>query len=198
MESEVAVARLTREAWLVEGLQLLKEQGAAALTIDQLTQRLGVTKGSFYHHFRSRDDFSRSLLAHWEERLTHRLIEASSDGRDFSERNLKLTRMAEELFDPELEVAIRAWALRDPLAMRFQERVDRQRIGYLSELFQLVTDDTGAAAALALIRYAFYVGAQQIRPALSSQQYTRLLQHLQQALLASVSTSHQQHDQDGG
>jgi AcrR family transcriptional regulator len=194
---EVEVTRLTREAWLDEGLQLLKEEGAAALTIDQLTQRLGVTKGSFYHHFRSRADFSRLLLAHWEERLTHRLIEASSDGRDFSERNLKLTRMAEELFDPELEVAIRAWALRDPLAMRYQERVDRQRIDYLSELFQLVTADSEAASALALIRYAFYVGAQQIRPALSSQQYTRLLQRLQRALLASV-TSQEQSDKDGG
>lgn len=177
------VVRLCREAWLDEGLKLLREQGAEALTIDQLTRRLGVTKGSFYHHFRNREEYSQSLLALWEERLTRQLIEASSRGRDFSEKNLKLIRMTEQLSDSQLEVAIRAWAQQDPLAMSFQERVDRQRVEYLCELFRLVVDEE-LAEAMALIRYSFYVGSQQIRPALSRDRYTRLLHLLQEMLLS--------------
>lgn len=180
------MARLSQKAWLQAGFEVLKEAGAGALTIDRLSRRLGVTKGSFYHHFASREAFSEALLASWEEQLTHRLIAASSTGCSFSERDLTLTRLGEELFDPELEVAIRAWALRDPAVMRVQERVDRQRIGYLEELFSLATDHAGSAAALAVIRYAFYVGAQQIRPSLSPQRYTELLQLLQGALLATI------------
>jgi AcrR family transcriptional regulator len=183
------VARLSREAWLDEGLKLLREQGAEALTIDQLTLRLGVTKGSFYHHFRNRDEFSRALLALWEEKLTRQLIEASSRGRDFSEKNLKLIRMTEQLSDSELEVAIRAWAQQDPLAMSFQERVDRQRVEYLCELFRLVVDEE-LAEAMALIRYSFYIGAQQIQPALSRDRYTRLLHLLQEMLLPKLSRNH--------
>lgn len=180
------MARVSRKAWLQTGFEVLKEAGAGALTIDRLSDRLGVTKGSFYHHFASREAFTEALLSHWEEQLTHRLIAASSSGRDFSERDLTLTRLGEELFDPELEVAIRAWALRDPAVMRVQERVDQQRIRYLQELFTLATEHTESAGALALIRYAFYVGAQQVRPSLSPQRYTELLQLLQGALLATV------------
>ena len=196
------MARVTREAWLAAGLQLLKETGAGALTIDRLSDRLGVTKGSFYHHFSSREAYSEALLTHWEEQLTHRLIAASSAGASFSERDLTLTRLGEELFDPELEVAIRAWALRDPAVMDVQERVDQQRIGYLQELFHLATNDADSAATLAVIRYAFYVGAQQVRPSLSPQRYTELLQRLQGALLATIedddSTPAPNTNHDGG
>jgi AcrR family transcriptional regulator len=179
------MVRLSREAWLDEGLKQLREHGAEALTIDQLTRRLGVTKGSFYHHFRNREEYSQALLALWEEKLTRQLIEASSRGRDFSEKNLKLIQMTEQLTDSQLEVAIRAWAQQDPLAMSYQERVDRQRVEYLCELFRLVIDDEELVEAMALIRYSFYIGAQQIRPALSREQHIRLLHLLQEKLLVS-------------
>ena len=117
--------RLTRESWLAAGFELLEELGAGALTIDRLTRRLGVTKGSFYHHFSSRAELSRALLEAWELRHTGELIEASRGGHDFAERNRRLTELGYELFDPELETAIRVWALQDPVAREVQERVDR-------------------------------------------------------------------------
>jgi AcrR family transcriptional regulator len=43
----------TSRDWLEEGMAILEDLGAEALTIETLTNRLGVTKGSFYHHFTS-------------------------------------------------------------------------------------------------------------------------------------------------
>lgn len=170
---------LTREDWLRAGLELLKQHGAGAVTIERLTRRLGVTKGSFYHHFASREALSRGLLEEWERRLTGELIEASRHGRDFAERNRWLTRLGYETFDPALETAVRAWALQDPLAREVQERVDRRRVEYLRELFRLLTPSEGRAEDLALIRYAFSVGAQQLLPALSAESYARLFETLE-------------------
>lgn len=43
--------RFHREAWLAAALDVLAEEGQAKLRIDKLAGDLGVTKGSFYHHF---------------------------------------------------------------------------------------------------------------------------------------------------
>lgn len=189
-----ARSTLTREDWLRAGLELLKQRGAGAVTIERLTRRLGVTKGSFYHHFASRDELSRALLEEWERRLTGELIEASRHGRDFADRNRRLTRLGYETFDPALETAIRAWALQDPVAREVQERVDRRRVGYLRELFRLLTPAEARAEDLALIRYAFSVGAQQLLPALPAERYARLFETLEGRLEMLARDDH--HDGD--
>ena len=172
---------LTRDDWLAAGFELLKERGAGALTIDRLTHRLGVTKGSFYHHFPSRAELSRALLEAWERRLTEELIEASRGGRGFAERNRRLTQLGFELFDPELETAVRAWALQDPLAREVQERVDRRRLGYLEELYGLIAPED-LARELALIRYAFSIGAQQLLPPPPADRYANVFKILEDGL----------------
>ena len=177
------MARLTREAWFEAGMQGLREEGAAGLTIERLTIRLEVTKGSFYHHFRNRQEYTSKLLSHWEQTLTQRFIEKSRDEEGFSGKIERLTRLSQATFDPELELAIRAWALREPSVMALQERVDRQRLAYLTELFHMITGNEQRAADLALIRYAFSVGAQQLRPALEAEHYSRLFGLLQRKLV---------------
>jgi AcrR family transcriptional regulator len=174
--------RLRRDDWLEMGFEVLREQGAGALTIDRLTERLGVTKGSFYHHFANREEYSVALLEEWERRLTGELIEASRRGRGFDERNRRLTRGGLEHFDPPLEMAIRAWALQDPIAREVQERVDRRRFAYLHELFGLLTENSDLAEELALIRYSFAVGAQQLLPPMDQPTYARLFGRLEQQL----------------
>ena len=178
----MARLRLTKEDWLGVALSLLETDGAGTLTIDRLTRRLGVTKGSFYHHFSSREQLSHDLLEAWEERLTGGLIEASRVGTDFADRNRRLTEHLAEVFEPRLEVAIRAWALQDPLVREVLERVDRRRVGYLRELFGLLEPFDRRAEDLALIRYAFTVGAQQLQPALAPDHYARLFEVLEGCL----------------
>lgn len=156
--------RHTKDIWLKEGLKVLAELGNGGLTIEELTKRLNVTKGSFYHHFKNRRTFSHELLTYWEGEMTTEIIQISKKGTTFEDRNKRLFNASNQIRNYELEVAIRAWALRDEMVREFQERVDKLRISYLKELYQLFADDSKVAEELALIRYAFTVGAQQIIP----------------------------------
>ena len=47
--------------------EALAERGLPAIAIDALAKRLGVTKGSFYWHFRDADDLMSAIVARWEE-----------------------------------------------------------------------------------------------------------------------------------
>lgn len=52
----------TKQRLLDTGLALLLEQGYNHLGIDALLKQAGVPKGSFYHHFRSKEDFALQVI----------------------------------------------------------------------------------------------------------------------------------------
>ena len=58
--------RLSAEDWAQAALDLIAEQGVAAVAVEPLARRLGVTKGSFYWHFPSRDALLSAALERWE------------------------------------------------------------------------------------------------------------------------------------
>src|SRR5690242_1895778 len=65
---------LTAADWAEAALQLIAEAGLGALTIDTLAARLGVTKGSFYWHFKGRSELLAAALERWERRATGEAI----------------------------------------------------------------------------------------------------------------------------
>jgi TetR/AcrR family transcriptional regulator, transcriptional repressor for nem operon len=48
-------------------LNVIRAKGYAATTVDDICRRAGVTKGSFFHHFKSKDDLALSAAAYWGE-----------------------------------------------------------------------------------------------------------------------------------
>jgi TetR/AcrR family transcriptional repressor of nem operon len=46
-------------------LNAIRTKGYAATTVDDICQAAGVTKGSFFHHFKSKDDLALSAAAYW-------------------------------------------------------------------------------------------------------------------------------------
>jgi AcrR family transcriptional regulator len=67
--------KLTRKKCLEFSLDLLIKEGNTKLRIDTLVQSLGVTKGSFYWHFKDRDDFIFKLVEHWTLVSTQVVVE---------------------------------------------------------------------------------------------------------------------------
>ena len=67
MEGPVQLTR-TRETWLTEALELLREQGPGGITVEELARRLGVTGGSFYHRFKDLDELREAIPTFWMHR----------------------------------------------------------------------------------------------------------------------------------
>lgn len=164
-----------KTTWFNQGFKILRARGAGGLTIENLTRSLKKTKGSFYHHFKNREDYSRQLLEQWEKSQAIEIIRYSEQEKTPEAINETLMSLSEKSMDPKAEVAIRAWALRDPLARQFQERIDTRRVDFLRSLFSLMTPDKDKVELFSMIRYCFYIGSHQIIPAMDENSYK---QHL--------------------
>ena len=60
--SEGARASLTPETWIEAATEVLVDQGIDRVRVDVLATQLAVTRGSFYWHFRDREDLLLSLI----------------------------------------------------------------------------------------------------------------------------------------
>lgn len=56
-----------RTKLLDAALGLIRQKGYAATSVDDLCRAAGVTKGAFFHHFRSKDDLAVAAARYWGE-----------------------------------------------------------------------------------------------------------------------------------
>lgn len=174
------VVRRSKKDWLMEGANALAEQGVSGLTIEGLTTRLGITKGSFYHHFGSLQSYIDALLDFFEAEGTLNIIaltEAEESPQAKLRRLLAITTEG-ELY---LEVAFRAWALQNGQVREVQARIDAQRLTYLQQLCAAVIAHPEDAGEAAQLLYSIYIGSQQVIPPLE----TAAVQRLYRAALRS-------------
>ena len=47
-------------------LQVIRKKGYAGTTVEDICNKAGVTKGSFFNHFDSKDDLALSATVHWD------------------------------------------------------------------------------------------------------------------------------------
>ncbi|MFO0548004.1 MAG: helix-turn-helix domain-containing protein [Polyangiaceae bacterium] len=176
------MGRLTRESWIEAGFDVLRQAGEYALTIERLSTALGRSKGSFYHHFRDMDDYLAAVLSTWEERNTSMPISVAEREPDMRRRRSALDAAVKRL-DGRLDLAIRAWGLRDARARAHVAHVDARRIEYLSELLPRSLPRR-RRLALARFEYGAFLGAQQLDPALGLPETRDAERLLEQALRA--------------
>jgi AcrR family transcriptional regulator len=157
--------RKTKRDWLMAGLEILLAAGTPALTIDRLTSALGMTKGSFYHHFKGFADYKAALLQLYEDEGTQGIIEQTDQQTGPGAKLLFLyTLIAQAPLD--LESAIRAWSLHDSEVAAVQTRVDTRRIAYVRDLYAQLGADPARALLLARHAYAILIGSAHIQPRL--------------------------------
>jgi len=63
----------TRQALIDAGTDIILEKGFNNTGIEQVLKVVGVPKGSFYHYFKSKDDFGLSIIEHHAELLQRKL-----------------------------------------------------------------------------------------------------------------------------
>ncbi|BBD07985.1 TetR/AcrR family transcriptional regulator [Desulfovibrio ferrophilus] len=158
---------------LTAGLDMLAGISIEQLTIDALCRHLGVTKGSFYHHFKGRRDYQERLLKHWTEQWTERRMRDADNTKNIQQRFLEMVTMAEAVPQGP-EISIRAWAQRDPLAREHLEYVDTVRMEYLRSLFEELTGDADRAQHLSQLGYCLYVGTRMVAPPITGLEHAKL------------------------
>jgi AcrR family transcriptional regulator len=126
------VTLVLREAYFDAGLKILADSGYGALKLAEVCDRLGVTTGSFYHHFGNWPTYTRELVAHWMQTHTVLLIELARADADPRRRIGNLCRIGLTL-PHGAEAAIRSWSSTDPEVRAVQVEVDQQRFNVLFE-----------------------------------------------------------------
>ena len=127
--------KLGRQDWIDTGLEVLAKNGVKSIRVELLAKLMNVTKGSFYWHFKNREELLDALLQEWSDRDTDKMIEQieARDG-DASSKLLYLFELCCE-DDGELEKAVRAWATNDVKAATILAQVDQRRLEYTRDLF---------------------------------------------------------------
>jgi AcrR family transcriptional regulator len=183
----------SRSEWLEAGLASLADDGPNGLRIDRLCRRLNVSKGSFHHHFAGAGDFKEALLATYETRVVEALDRAIKQTKAVTPKDALagLTgaiTSRDGFYQPDLEVAMRAWAFSDPEVRTVQERIDERRLASLHGIWSQILDDPAAAYTAALLPYLVGIGASLIQPPTPPDH----LQQVYELLLSSVpEESHQ-------
>lgn len=177
--------RTQQSDWLEQGLEKLVREGLNAVTIEAMCQQLGVTKGSFYHHFTNREAFLEALLGHWEAYYTMAFITYSEAGKTPMEQMERLLHLVVRNHD-DSEVAIRVWAQSDPMARSYQERVDQKRMTYLEHVLRQLGHTAPSARTLAQMLYAMFVGAQTVVPTLTRDELRAMFARMEQWMIPST------------
>lgn len=128
---------LSKDQWLAEALNQLAAKGNLGLSIEELSKAVGVTKGSFYWHFQSRDGFVQDLFDYWADLSTTKVIEyvEKVEGTP-SERLLALSKFLIEKDICRYELAIRGWVQIHPVLIPLLEKIDLWRFEYVADLFK--------------------------------------------------------------
>lgn len=130
--------KLDASSWISAGLDLLARGGVDAVRIDEMTRTLGVTKGSFYWHFRDRAQLLEAMLETWRRDATLAVIERIETQGSAAERLKGLIELPtiSSHRGQSLELAVRLWARRDPQAQSTIDEIDHQRLTYVASLLR--------------------------------------------------------------
>ena len=128
--------RLSREAWLQTALEVLAKEGRARLRLEHIAQKLGVTTGSFYWHFKNREDFVMSLAEYWATWSTEQATKfVSAKGGDAADRLMNLMQVVLENDLGRYDIVMRSWALHEPQVNQVVKKVDHIRLLFVRRLF---------------------------------------------------------------
>ena len=72
----------TRERILDAAQNLILDRGYVGMTVEHVLDAVGITKGAFFHHFKSKDDLARALL----QRFADKDAQVYSETRERAEK----------------------------------------------------------------------------------------------------------------
>ncbi len=184
--SSKTIGPLDTNSWVDAAMDVLAKKGIDAVRIEPLALKLKVTKGSFYHHFKDRPALYQAILSKWRQKATSQIISRLNNAQlgpqERLQELLNLPYSSKKANDgADIELSIRHWASRDPIAAAAVAEVDTHRLSYIEGAFQDMGESRESARVRAFLTYSSLLGSAMIRAAAaetlakSSQAY--LLRH---------------------
>lgn len=130
--------RLSKDDWIEAVGATLLADGPTGLRVSRIARRLGVTPGSFYWHFRDRDQLRDLWIQHWMQKM---LPNAAARARPAGRATVPIRMLPQILLTrglPELDAAMRKWAVQDPVVAAAVARADDLRLRVVSAMFDEV------------------------------------------------------------
>lgn len=179
--------RLSSVDWEQAALEAIAEQGISAAAVEPLARRLGVTKGSFYWHFPTREALLRAALERWE-RVDEEEFLAVEPIKDPRERLRALFRRTSREMQSHVVYSALLRALDHPLVQPVMSRVSQKRIDFLNVAYRQLGLDRSAASYRARLAYAAYAGFLQLSlqlglPRLSHAEFDEYIDHAMSTLI---------------
>jgi len=164
-----------------------------ALAVEPLARKLGVTKGSFYWHFGSRDELLYSALKHWLDEES-RMVEDIRAIADPGQRLVRLFQLAAQEHPSHKLLSALFQAQGDETIAHLLEQISAQRLASLSEAFRQLGMAEDQAHDRALLAYTAYVGfLQLVRKShgvkMTHDEFERYINHMIATLIPSSPSS---------
>lgn len=146
--------------WIRAAQRVLVNRSIEAVRVEVLAKDMGVTKGSFYWHFKDRDDLLQRMLTAWRDAATEQIIfrfeSRGLSARDLIRDLLSLPfRGSSAKEAAATELAIRAWARRDELARSILDEVDAKRLTYITQCFLAIGFSASESKSRAFALYSY-------------------------------------------
>jgi AcrR family transcriptional regulator len=162
----------------------------AALAVESVARRLGVSKGGFYHHFADRQALLQSALELWEQRFVTDLVTRFEAIGDPRERLHALLHHAAVEMEPTVIVRLMA-ADSEPAVAAALARAADERLVLLRRTFCELGLSRTTAGLRAVLAYSAYLGLAELRTQAPSALYSparvrAYLSDLEAALLYDI------------
>lgn len=154
-------SRTSKQDWLDLAIKTLIEDGIDQVKIQVMARKLDVSRSSFYWFFESLGDLHEQLLQNWLRSNTdpvvdHALRPAPSINRAIL--NVFQCWIDDRLFDPQLDIAVRIWARRDPSIRAVIDEADKRRIEAITAMYRRYGYDEENAFIRARVLYFMQIG----------------------------------------
>ena len=124
---------LTREDWISGAWDMLGETGLDGVRVEPLAKNLGVTKGSFYWHFKDRQELLDALLDRWFAIWDDQMSPDIDGNGTAADRIWALIESVIRRTTRGQTISLRLLSHKDPdVALRIEER-DAQRLVFLMQ-----------------------------------------------------------------
>lgn len=152
-------ARLSAQDWIEFALLEIEQVGVKGLRVNTLCEKRGITKGSFYSHFKDKEELLNRVIEFWSVEQPQQ-VKAEIESYEGSglEKLDQLARVVHERHLSKRDVAIREWARFDKRCANALEAADQASFKLIGKYLSQANPDMPSEHIDNLARLIFVAG----------------------------------------